>query len=323
MAGKNKNREAMLSRFEDIHNKFGNIATEHPIDKIQPSEEIRVVPVDVTLIDRDPNQPRQVFDEEFLSDLGNSIKTHKLQQPIRLVRTDGGRYRLVFGECRWRASILAGLPTIDSIICDKVEHVAELQLIENLKRKDLHPVEESLHIKRLYDSGEYATQEDLAVVVEKSSSSYISRAIGIADFAHQYGDIKGLVTMKRANGKPLTREHFIAIAETHPFEQAVALLTDIINNGMSVRNIRDTKSSNAGNTRTADPVKLFRRDLSLIGKLATSFASCDLLTLPIDKGRAVAELDDAETKLMTCLSWVRKGKSVLLNKTQESLKPEN
>ena len=91
----------------------------------------------------DPNQPRKTFDQDSLNGLAESIKTNGLIQPIT-VRKDGKKFMIVAGERRFRAVKLLKLPTIESIISEfQDEAIYEIQLIENLQRKDVEIIEES------------------------------------------------------------------------------------------------------------------------------------------------------------------------------------
>jgi ParB family chromosome partitioning protein len=93
------------------------------------------------MIEPDPNQPRQEFDEDSLNRLAGSLRDHGQLQPV-LVRKDRGRYVLVAGERRWRAAKRAGLSTVQALLCTGGD-VLTLQLIENLLREDLKPVEQA------------------------------------------------------------------------------------------------------------------------------------------------------------------------------------
>lgn len=115
----------------------------------------------------DPEQPRKTFDEEELEALANSIKEKGLLQPI-LVRYNPaleGTYIIIAGERRYRASMLAGLPSIGCIVSQG--DPAELALIENIVRIDLNPIEEAEAIDRLMQSHNY-TQETVAKILGKS-----------------------------------------------------------------------------------------------------------------------------------------------------------
>ena len=108
-----------------------------------------IVRLPVERIQRDPTQPRKTFDEARLRELAESIKTQGVIQPI-LVRPEGGDFRLIAGERRWRAAQLAGLHEVPSIVRDVSPAEAfELALVENLQRTDLNPLEEAEGYRRL------------------------------------------------------------------------------------------------------------------------------------------------------------------------------
>ncbi len=99
----------------------------------------------------DPNQPRKFFDPAAIAELTESIISHGVIQPI-LVRTVPGsdKYMLVYGERRYRASLDAGISDIPVIIKTMTDSEAlEVQIIENLQRKDVHPIEEALAFSQL------------------------------------------------------------------------------------------------------------------------------------------------------------------------------
>jgi ParB family chromosome partitioning protein len=93
------------------------------------------------LIDPDPEQPRKDFGEEGLVRLAESFRRFSQLHPV-LVRKEGSRYVLVTGERRWRAAKLAGMATIQCLVC-KSGDVRSVQLIENILREDLQPIEEA------------------------------------------------------------------------------------------------------------------------------------------------------------------------------------
>ena len=105
--------------------------------------------IEIGLIDRNPEQPRKIFDDEALAELASSIKNYGVIQPI-IVREVNGRYIIIAGERRWRASRLAGMKTIPCIIKNYTEQeVSEIAIIENLQREDLNPIESAKAIKSL------------------------------------------------------------------------------------------------------------------------------------------------------------------------------
>ena len=126
-----------------------------------PESSIAACDLDVRQIDPNPFQPRRQFNEDEIASLAESLKSHQQLQPI-LVRRVAGRYQLISGERRLRATIHAGLPTIRAEIREADDRlVAELAIIENLQRKDLNAIEKAMSFKR-YIQEHGCTQEELA-----------------------------------------------------------------------------------------------------------------------------------------------------------------
>lgn len=147
------------------------IFLENSLEKTTAGGENVITILKLSMIDPKSDQPRKYFDKEALEELASSIKENGLLQPI-LVREYGeGRYQIIAGERRFRASKLAELDEIPAIILDRDDRkVAELSLIENIQREDLNPIEEALAFKALAE--EYGlTQEELAEKVNKSRSA--------------------------------------------------------------------------------------------------------------------------------------------------------
>jgi ParB family chromosome partitioning protein len=113
-------------------------------------EELRQLPVD--LLQRGKYQPRTHMSPEALQELADSIKVQGVVQPIVVRSIGGGRYEIVAGERRWRASQLAGLHTVPAVVRDIPDEAAiAIALIENIQRENLNPVEEALALQRLID----------------------------------------------------------------------------------------------------------------------------------------------------------------------------
>jgi len=127
------------------------------------------IPLD--LIDVNPQQPRKDFDDKSLKELAESIKIHDIIQPITVSRLPNGRFKLISGERRFRASQLAGLKSIPAFIrmADSSE-ILEMALIENLQRVDLNPIEIALSYRQLMDECQI-TQEELAHKMSKERST--------------------------------------------------------------------------------------------------------------------------------------------------------
>ncbi len=112
-----------------------------------PADEVRKIPVED--IDPNPLQSRTVFRAERLQELAQSILANGVIQPL-VVREVGGRFQLVAGERRWRASKMAGLATVPVIVQQfSDEQLLELTLIENIQREDLTPMEVAHAFQRL------------------------------------------------------------------------------------------------------------------------------------------------------------------------------
>ncbi len=123
--------------------------------------------ISISLIDPNKGQPRKKFDEEALNELASSIKLHGVLQPILVVERNG-RYLIVAGERRFRASKIAGLKEIPCLVADfNDSEIKEISIIENLQRKDLTPIEEAKAIKQLIDEFGW-TQEVVAERLGKS-----------------------------------------------------------------------------------------------------------------------------------------------------------
>lgn len=116
---------------------------------VDPGEQVKQLSVD--LVFPNPDQPRKNFDEQAISELAESIKTHGVIQPL-VVTPSGEGYRIVAGERRYRASQKAGLKKIPAIIRNhKALEELEIALVENVQRVDLSPLEQAVSIVRLRD----------------------------------------------------------------------------------------------------------------------------------------------------------------------------
>ena len=114
-----------------------------------------------------PYQPREIFDEEKLQELADSIKEHGVFTPVLVRRVTNG-YELVAGERRTKAAEIAGLTEIPAIIVDfNDDQMMEISLLENIQRENLTAIEEAKAYKNLIDKRGY-TQEELGKRVSKS-----------------------------------------------------------------------------------------------------------------------------------------------------------
>ena len=118
-----------------------------------------------------PKQPRRDFDELALSELAASIKMHDIIQPLTVTKLANGKYQLIAGERRYRASKIAGLVDIPVYIRQANDSdLLELALLENLQRENLNAVEIGLSYKRMMEELNY-TQEQVAERMGKERST--------------------------------------------------------------------------------------------------------------------------------------------------------
>ena len=130
----------------------------------------RILEVPVDQIIPNPNQPRQVFDEEHLKELAESIKTYGVIQPIQVRKLNNNLYELVSGERRLRASKLAKRKTVPAIeVKINDQDSAVLAIIENVQREDLNYFEEAESYQQLIKYY-HMTQEQVAKLIGKSQS---------------------------------------------------------------------------------------------------------------------------------------------------------
>lgn len=128
--------------------------------------ELRDLPVD--LIQRGKYQPRRDMDPQALEELAQSIKAQGLMQPIVVRPIADGRFEIVAGERRWRATQQAGLDKIAALVREIPDEAAvAMALIENIQREDLNPIEEAFALQRLQQEFQL-TQQQVADAVGKS-----------------------------------------------------------------------------------------------------------------------------------------------------------
>ena len=138
-----------------------------PLERIESS----VLTVPVTEIERSPWQPRQTFDDAALKELADSIKANGIIQPLVCRKLESGRFELIGGERRLRASILAGLTRVPLILVEAEDRkAAELAIVENIQRADLNAIEEAEGYRTLSEKFGL-TQNEVAERVGKARPS--------------------------------------------------------------------------------------------------------------------------------------------------------
>lgn len=155
---------SLLGIFE---NENENVKVEEVVKQKVSDKKDGVIGVEMSLIDTNPNQPRKNFDANAIKELAQSIKEYGVIQPI-ILKPNNGRYIIVAGERRFRASKVAGLKKIPAVIRDyTAQEVQEIALLENIQREDLNPIETAKGMKELLTNYGW-TQEFLADKLGKS-----------------------------------------------------------------------------------------------------------------------------------------------------------
>lgn len=165
----------MKNNFSTLGRTINDLVEENQMSE-KLSEEI--VEVDLMKIDPNPDQPRTLFDKDALQELSISIKEHGVIQPVILKEGASGRYTLVAGERRVKASIMAGLKTVPGIIRDYNSiYLSEIAMLENIQREDLTPIEEAIALQNAL-SKLSLTHDQLSKKIGKSRS-YVTNLIGL------------------------------------------------------------------------------------------------------------------------------------------------
>ena len=190
-----------------------------------PGSELRQVPL--ADIERNPYQPRTVFDDEKLSELTISIQEVGVLQPI-LLREQNGRYELIAGERRWLAARRAGLSSIPAVV-RRIQDIESFEqaIIENLHREDLNPIDEAVAYHRLMDEFSM-TQQQVAERVGRSRPA-VANALRLL---HLSSDIQRLI-MDGA----LSAGHARCLAGVTDRKIQEKLVSRIVSEALSVRQL--------------------------------------------------------------------------------------
>ena len=143
--------------------------------KTKNNPDVQIIQVPLSKIAPNPYQPRKEFESEALSELADSIRQYGVLQPLLVAPGKGGTYILIAGERRLRASTMAGLGAVPVIVSEyTTQQIAEIALIENLQRKDLHYLEEAEGYEKLLTTF-HLTQEAMAIRVGKKQSTIANK----------------------------------------------------------------------------------------------------------------------------------------------------
>ncbi len=231
-------------------------------DVASPSEQIKQVSIEK--VSPNSEQPRKYFDEKALAELAESIKVHGIIQPL-VVTPQGEGYRIVAGERRYRASLIAGLEKISVIIRNHKElEELEIALVENVQRVDLSPLEQAVSIVRLRDQFSLTPRE-----IAKKLGKAETTVSNIVRLLHLPSEAIDALQQKR-----ITEGHARTLLALKSDEKAqTELLKLITNSGISVREAeewvkkwkeeKEQKSSTVGSETKILIEKLAKKGIAL------------------------------------------------------------
>lgn len=181
------------------------------------------------------NQPRRVFDKELLEELAESIKLKGVIQPIIVTKLDNGKYMIIEGERRWRASGIAGNMSIPVVVrnTDTAKERLELALITNAQREDLNPVELAVAYKKLMDEHSYK-HEDLGIIVGKSRSAVTNR-LRLLNLPQEVLDL--------VENKEISEGHARALLSLEDKSEIIRIAHLIRDKNLSVRDVENMMKS--------------------------------------------------------------------------------
>lgn len=245
-------------------------------------------------IERNPRQPRQVFDEEALSELVHSIREFGLLQPIvvrAVTGSSGARYQIVMGERRWRAAQEAGLATIPAIVRETGDdNLLRDALLENIHRVQLNPLEEAAAYQQLLDEFD-VTHDELASRIGRSRP-LITNMIRLLKLP--------IAVQRRVAAGVLSAGHARALLSLEAGPEAQEeLATRIVAEGLSVRATEEAVTlANRGGA--ANPAPQRRKPIQMPGlqdvadRLSTAFDTRVTVSLGKRKGKIVVEFGSVD-----------------------------
>lgn len=146
---------------------------------------MEITSIKLSLIDEDKEQPRYQFNEEALEELANSIREIGLLSPIKVRAMENGRYKIIYGNRRYKASMMVGLeviPCIVSTASDEMDIYLE-QIAENLTREDFSPIEEAEAFHKLMNDDRFRSSSKLLSSKLGKPESYIKNKLELLKFS--------------------------------------------------------------------------------------------------------------------------------------------
>lgn len=193
------------------------------VESVVAGNIIEIPPLDIL---RCPWQPRSEFNEELLRELADSIKANGIIQPPVCRRLPNGKYELIVGERRLRASVMAGMAKIKVVLVDASDQkVAEMAVTENIQRRDLNVIEEAEGYRLLQDKFGL-TQEAVSERVGKSRPT-IANALRLLDLPDE---VKQLIAQNL-----ISTGHAKVLLSEEDEKERILLARAIVNDGLTVR----------------------------------------------------------------------------------------
>ncbi len=210
-----------------------------------------IADIKISEIEANPFQPRLEFEEGALDELTESIKTHGIIQPITVRKVGNGKYEIISGERRTRASIRAGLKTIPAYVrVANDQSMLEMALIENIHRENLNAIEIALSYKRLLEECKL-NQEELADRVGKNRST-VTNYLRLLKLPEEIQ-----IALRDAQ---ITMGHARALININDSNLQLEMLYEVIDHDLNVRQIEQLvkarTSSQVTTRKKTEPVAI-------------------------------------------------------------------
>ncbi len=298
--------------------KFGGLNLSRGINSMIPTDDEEketvtgassINEVKISEIEANPDQPRRDFDEEALNELADSIKQIGVVQPITLRKIEEGKYQIVAGERRFRASQIAGLESIPAYIREVNEtQLMEMALIENIQREDLNAIEEALAYQNLMDKCDY-TQDQLSERVGKKRAT-------VANYLRLL-KLPAEIQMAVKN-KKLDMGHARALMGIEDPVSQLEVYNRILSEGLSVRKVeeiaKELKEGNSGGNTSAPKKKSaikpeLREDYALLKERLAGLFNTPINMACDNKGKGKITIqfnnDDDLLKIMSVFDSIK------------------
>lgn len=234
--------DALLKSNETTHNVSENVISAGSISNIS-----------IEQIMANPFQPRDMFDEEKLNELSESIKHQGVIVPITVRKQNEKKYQIISGERRFRASVMAGLTEIPCYVrVANDQSMLEMALVENLQRENLNAIETAIGFKRLVDECSL-TQEELSSRVGKNRSTitnYLRLLRLPAEI--QLGIKNNMITMGHAR----------AIINIDDTKKQLEIFNEIVNKNLSVRQVEEISRASKESIEKHKPLRVSETTIS-------------------------------------------------------------